>query len=153
MSTKGKYTGADQQLVVARGQVWDLGMGKRLFFFLWWNLGLNLGLHTCKAGTLLLKPKLRPFCSGYLGDGVSLTIPSIPRGWSQTTILLTSASQVVMITGWAPGTWQQEASYGGNENVLKLGSGDRDKTLHACWKPHLECANLWVCKLNPRLLF
>jgi hypothetical protein len=28
--------------------------------FFWWNLGLNSGLHTCKAGILPLKPHLQP---------------------------------------------------------------------------------------------
>jgi hypothetical protein len=36
-----------------------------------------------------------PFCSGYFGDGVSRTIF---LGWSQTAILLMSASQVARIT-------------------------------------------------------
>jgi hypothetical protein len=34
-------------------------------FFLWWDWGLNSGLHICKVGTLSLKL----FCSGYFGVG------------------------------------------------------------------------------------
>jgi hypothetical protein len=37
-----------------------------------------------------------PFCSGYFGDGVSVTIS---LGWPETSILLISASQVARVSG------------------------------------------------------
>jgi hypothetical protein len=43
-------------LVVLRGPQFLI---LSLFFFFWWHWGLNLGLHTCKAGTLLLEPRLQ----------------------------------------------------------------------------------------------
>jgi hypothetical protein len=46
-------------------------LGISHFFFFWWNWGLNSGLHSCKAGALLLSHSSSPFCSGYFGDGVS----------------------------------------------------------------------------------
>jgi hypothetical protein len=71
----------------------------RSFYYLFIYLflrdwGLNSGLHACKAGTLLLEPHLRPFCSAYFGDEVS-----------QIVILPTLALQVAGITSvshWHP---------------------------------------------------
>jgi hypothetical protein len=40
-----------------------------IFFFFWWD-GFELGLHTCKAGALLLEPHLQPILPGYFGDGI-----------------------------------------------------------------------------------
>jgi hypothetical protein len=39
------------------------------FYFSLWDLGLNLGLHACKADTLPLEAHLNPFCSYYFGVG------------------------------------------------------------------------------------
>jgi hypothetical protein len=50
---------------------------------------LNSGLPTFKAGALPLESHLSPFCSGYVGDGVSGTI--FP-GWPQTAILPVSSN-------------------------------------------------------------
>jgi hypothetical protein len=42
------------------------------FFLVWCDWDLNLGLHTCKGGTLLLELYTSsPFFSGYFGDKVS----------------------------------------------------------------------------------
>jgi hypothetical protein len=66
------------------------------FLFFGWDLSLNSGLCTCKAGALLLKPHLHPFWSSYFGSGVSQTIC---LGWPGTVILPISASQITRITG------------------------------------------------------
>jgi hypothetical protein len=61
--------------------------------------GLNSGLCTCKEGIPLLELYLHSNNIQF-GDGVLWTICS---GWSQTTVLLISASQVARITGMSHG--------------------------------------------------
>jgi hypothetical protein len=71
---------------------------------------LNSGLHTHKAGALLLEPHLQSiFALIIFGDGVSRTI--FP-GWPLTTILQISASQIAGITGVS--SWHQA-----NQSCLK----------------------------------
>jgi hypothetical protein len=59
----------------------------RTIIFLW-DRRLNSGIFTFKAGTQLLEPCSNPFCSDYIGDGITRTIC---LGWSWPSILPLSA--------------------------------------------------------------
>jgi hypothetical protein len=60
------------------------------------GLGFELRVSTCKAGMLPLESLYQSISVGHFGDGFS---QNIYPGWSQTLILLISASQVARITG------------------------------------------------------
>jgi hypothetical protein len=60
-----------------------------LFFFFWWNWGLDSGLCTCRVGTLLLDPHLQSVLL-WLLEMESQEL--FAGGWPQISILLISAS-------------------------------------------------------------
>jgi hypothetical protein len=74
-------------------------------FVFYWNLGLNSGLHACRAGALLHEPYLQSIFLWLFGDGISW---AISLGWLWTAILLISAFQVATITD--VNHWRQAAS-------------------------------------------
>jgi hypothetical protein len=75
------------------------------WIFFWWDWALNSGLHTCKAGGLLLEPYFSPFYFliwlFWRQGTCDLFCPHCP--W--TTILLISVSQVARIIGMSHHDW------------------------------------------------
>jgi hypothetical protein len=56
------------------------------------GLGLNSGLHPCKVGTLLLKPHLGPFWSGYFWrQGLSNCLPRLASNLDPADLSLPSS--------------------------------------------------------------
>jgi hypothetical protein len=73
------------------------------FVLFWWDWGLNSGLFTYKADTIVWAIRLVLVALVILEmGGVSQTYC---LGWLWTAILWISASQVGRIKGWATGTW------------------------------------------------
>jgi hypothetical protein len=58
------------------------------FFFFWWDWGLNSGFEFAKQVLCHVSHTSSPFCSGYFGNVISLTVCP---GWPWTWILLISA--------------------------------------------------------------